>query len=88
MRRIAAEDQDGTMGTQIVLTYARAVRSGSNINDTWREFAERILRPLFDYLDERVGTESSVLYVSGPWRDPRLPDHGARAANSDGKPAR
>jgi hypothetical protein len=63
MRRIAADDQDGTMGTQIVLTYARAVRSGSNINDTWREFAERILRPLFDYLDERVGTESSVLYT-------------------------
>ena len=63
MRRIAAEDQDGTMGTQIVLTYARAVKSGSNINDTWREFAERILRPLFDYLDERVGTESSVLYT-------------------------
>jgi hypothetical protein len=41
----------------------RAVRSGSNINDTWREFAERILRPLFDYLDERVGAESSVLYT-------------------------
>ena len=29
----------------------------------WRDFAERILRPLFDYLDERVGEESSVLYA-------------------------
>ena len=29
----------------------------------WREFAERILRPLFDYLVERVGAESSILYV-------------------------
>jgi hypothetical protein len=63
MRHIAAEDRDGTDGPQIVINYARALASGSNMNDMWREFAERILRPLFDYLDERVGAESSVLYT-------------------------
>lgn len=63
MRRIAAEDRDGTEGTRIVINYAHAVSSHSNMNDMWREFAERILRPLFDYLDERVGAESSVLYT-------------------------
>jgi hypothetical protein len=63
MRRIAAEDQDGTEGARIVINYAHAVSSGTNMNDMWREFAERILRPLFDYIDERVGAESSVLYI-------------------------
>lgn len=63
MRGIADEDQGGTEGTRIVINYAHAVSSHSNMNDMWREFAERILRPLFDYLDERVGTESSVLYT-------------------------
>ena len=29
----------------------------------WRDLSERILRPLFDYLSERVGEESSILYV-------------------------
>lgn len=29
----------------------------------WREFAERVPRPFFDYLGERVGAESSILYV-------------------------
>lgn len=63
MRRIAAEDQDGTDGPRIVITYAHAVSSETNMDDMWREFAERILRPMFDYLDERVGAESSVLYT-------------------------
>lgn len=65
MKRIAADDQDGTEGTRIALNYGRAVtRSGTtNINDIWREFTERILRPLFDHLDERIGAESSVLYT-------------------------
>ncbi len=65
MKRIAADDQDGTDGTRIAMTYGRAVSSSgsSNINDIWREFTERILRPLFDHLDERIGAESSVLYT-------------------------
>jgi hypothetical protein len=65
MRRIAADDLDGTDGTRIAMTYGRAVSSSgsSNINDIWREFTERILRPLFDHLDERIGAESSILYT-------------------------
>lgn len=63
MQRIAAEDRDGTEGPRIVINYAHAASSETNMNGMWREFAERILRPLFDYLDERVGAESSVLYT-------------------------
>jgi hypothetical protein len=63
MRRIAADDEGATPGAQIVLNYAHAVSSHSNLNDMWREFAERVLRPFFDYLGERVGAESSVLYI-------------------------
>jgi hypothetical protein len=63
MRRIAAEDAGETDGARIVLNYAHAVSSHSNLNDMWREFAERILRPFFDYLGERVGAESSILYT-------------------------
>lgn len=63
MRDIAAGDDDGTDSTQVVINYAHSVSDQSNINDMWREFAERILRSLFDYLEERVGAESSILYV-------------------------
>jgi len=63
MRRIAADDSDGTDSPRIVINYAHAVTDHSNMNDMWRAFAERILRPLFDYLGERIGAESSVLYV-------------------------
>lgn len=63
MKRMAAEHRDGIDGPRIVLTYAHAVSSESNVTDRWREFAERIVRPLFDYLDERIGAESSVLYT-------------------------
>jgi len=63
MRRMAAEDRDGTDGPRIVITYAHAVSSETNMTDMWREFAERILRPMFDYLDERAGAESSLLYT-------------------------
>ncbi len=65
MRNIAADDDNGTDSTQIILTYAHSVSDHSNINEKWREFAERILRPLFDYLEERVGAESGVLHVLG-----------------------
>lgn len=63
MWQIAAEDADGTDSAQIVLNYAPAI-SSADFHGLWREFTERILRPLFDYLDERVGAESSVLYVT------------------------
>ena len=64
MRQISADDNDdGTVGTRIVITYAHAVSYENNVNAMWREFAERILRPLFDYLEDQVGAESSMLYV-------------------------
>jgi len=34
-----------------------------NLNDQVRELAERVFAPLFDFLGERIGAESSVLYV-------------------------
>ncbi len=45
------------------MQYAHPVAFQRNLNDNWREFTERVLQPLFDYLTERVGAESSVLYV-------------------------
>lgn len=63
MRHIAAEDGGTTDSTHIVLNFAHAVSSHTNLNDMWREFAERILRPFFDFLGERVGAESSILYI-------------------------
>jgi hypothetical protein len=64
MQRIADDDRAGVKGDQITIAYAhRLSRRGQPINDDWREFAERILQPLFDYLTERIGAESSVLYV-------------------------
>jgi hypothetical protein len=61
MQRIAANsDPDGS----VAVSYARGVSWGTkNLNDSWREFTERIIEPLFNFLTERVGTESSVLYI-------------------------
>lgn len=63
MRRISDDDRNGIDGGQIVISYTRSLSSGPEFAEMWREFAERILRPLFDYLDERIGAESSVLYT-------------------------
>ena len=63
MQRITAEDDDGTDSVHITMRYGRPVSDQRNIDDVWREFTERILRPLFDYLGERVGEESSILYI-------------------------
>jgi hypothetical protein len=63
MRRISDDDRTGIGGDQIVISYTRSISSGPELAEMWREFAERILRPLFDYLDERIGAEGSVLYT-------------------------
>jgi hypothetical protein len=63
MLRIAADDAAGGEGPRIVINYAHGLTGNSKFDDMWREFAERIIRPLFDYVDERIGAESSVLYV-------------------------
>jgi hypothetical protein len=63
MQRISAEDRLGTGGDRIVLDYTRSISGSSQLAEMWREFAERILRPMFDYLDEQIGAESTVLYT-------------------------
>jgi len=64
MQRIARDDRAGITGDRITIEYTHRLGvRGSGLNGNWREFAERILQPLFDYLTERIGAESSVLYV-------------------------
>jgi len=63
MLRIAADDGNPAIAHRVVITYGMAIRSSSRVDDAWRELAERILRPLFDYLSECVGEVSSILYV-------------------------
>ena len=63
MQRIAADIANKGNIARVGVEYARLFVRKSNYNDCWRGFAERILRHLFDYLDERIGEESSVLYV-------------------------
>lgn len=64
MLDIAAAEDDRTVdSTSTVINYAHALSFQTNIDGMWRDLAERILRPLFDYLEERVGAESSILYV-------------------------
>lgn len=63
MQRIADDDRAGITGDRIVLDYTHRLGRNSNTNDDWREFTEHILQPLFDYLTDQVGAESSVLYV-------------------------
>jgi hypothetical protein len=63
MRHVAAEDSDPVTAERVVVTYGFAVSSSSRFSNMWRDLSGRILRPLFDYLSERVGEESSILYV-------------------------
>jgi hypothetical protein len=63
MRHVTAEDSDETDSTRMVITYGRPLSSGSKFDGYWRAIVERILHPLFDYLSERVGEESNILYV-------------------------
>lgn len=63
MQHMADQDRNGADGDRVVLEYAVSIAGSGNLNDNWREFAERILQPLFDHLTDRVGAESSILYV-------------------------
>lgn len=45
----------------------RTVGRSSNMTDRVRSVTEEILQPLFDYLGEQVGTESSVLHTLQRW---------------------
>lgn len=43
--------------------FLTSLAAGSNLGDMSREFSERIIQPLVDYLAEQVGDGSSVLYA-------------------------
>lgn len=63
MRHIAAQDSDEIDSADLTYDYGQVVSYSSGPDDVWHDLAERILRPLFDYLSEHVGEESSILYV-------------------------
>ncbi|OUC93012.1 hypothetical protein [Streptomyces swartbergensis] len=65
MQEIAKDEVDSPdIGWQIASGYSMH----KNIQDNWREFAEDILQPLFGYLSERVGAESSILHTLERYR--------------------
>lgn len=61
MRHIA--DADVTGESYPVGGYVLGISEGGDLNDQTRTFAQRVLQPLFDFLSEQVGAESSLLYV-------------------------
>ncbi|MFJ2833519.1 hypothetical protein ACIPC1_39260 [Streptomyces sp. NPDC087263] len=65
MQGIAKDEADNpAIGWQTASGYSMNRRP----QDSWREFAEDILQPLFDYLSERVGAESSILHTLERYR--------------------
>lgn len=65
MQEIAAQNADDPRaGTHIALGYSYK----KNLQDCWREFAEDVLQPLFDFLSERVGAQSSILHTLERYR--------------------
>lgn len=65
MQSLAQADRKGT-GERWLLTYPTSVVIGENDpTDTWRQFTERVLEPLFSYLGEHIVAESSVLHILG-----------------------
>lgn len=59
-----AEAEDPEAGWRVASDYSPK----SSLQDSWREFAEDILQPLFDFLSERVGAESSILHTLERYR--------------------
>jgi len=63
MKRLAAADTSGN-GEDLSLHYGSGVGfSERSPTVMWRMFAEQVIQPLIDFLDERVGDQSSVLFV-------------------------
>src|SRR5262245_44977769 len=56
LRHISVSDQE-------IIQFLSALSSETNFDAMSRDFTEQVVRPLFDYLDERIGDGSSVLYV-------------------------
>lgn len=51
------------LGDRATLQFQHAVSSATNLNEGARDVTETLVAPLFDYLTERIGTESSILYL-------------------------
>jgi hypothetical protein len=51
------------LGDRATLNFRHGVTSASNLNEAARAITETLVAPLFDYLTERIGNESSVLYL-------------------------
>jgi hypothetical protein len=65
MQDIASKEaSDSKIGLRTAIGYSL---QGPHQN-RWREFAEDILQPLFDFLSERVGAESSILHTLERYR--------------------
>lgn len=62
MKRIATADAVGE-GQNLTDYYAFGVVGGPGAAGMWRTFAEQVIKPLFDFLDEQVGGQASVLFV-------------------------
>jgi hypothetical protein len=63
MKRHAAADAAGR-GEELTMHYGHGTGfSVNNMNAMWQTFPEQVIQPLIDFLDERVGDQSSVLFV-------------------------
>ena len=62
MQLIAEADKAGD-GPNTVFQISYGVAGNNRASDNWRETVEQALTPLFDYLGEHIGDESSVLHV-------------------------
>jgi len=51
------------LGDRATLHFQHTVSNASDLNDAARDVTETLVEPLFDYLAERIGNESSVLYL-------------------------
>lgn len=59
VNRIADDENE----QNAVINVAHGLASGNSLNEHSRALVERIYAPLFDYLDEQVAAESSMLYL-------------------------
>lgn len=65
MQQLAETDRTNPRaGSQMASGYS----SHRNLQDSWREFTDDILQPLFNFLSDRVGTQSSILHALERYR--------------------
>jgi hypothetical protein len=63
MKRHAAADAAGR-GEELTMHYGHGTGFGERgATAMWQTFPEQVIQPLIDFLDERIGDESSVLFV-------------------------